>query len=88
LRLDPASFQEIPLRQLLRRGSGSAGQKTTSAETVRFEDLHLGISWLGIWKFAATQHQLQYVDLDRHCLAMRFARQRRFTLLQTCQNIQ
>ena len=46
------------------------------------------LAYLGIWKFAATQHQLQYVDLDRHCLAMCFARQRRFTLLQTCQNIQ
>ena len=45
LHLDPASFQEIPLRQLLRRGSGSDCEKTTSAETVRFEDLHLGISW-------------------------------------------
>mmetsp|Transcript_28404 Transcript_28404/g.61783 ORF Transcript_28404/g.61783 Transcript_28404/m.61783 type:complete len:324 (+) Transcript_28404:95-1066(+) len=38
---DDIGHVEIPLRQLLRRGSGSDCEKTTSAETVRFEDLIL-----------------------------------------------
>ena len=40
--------QDIPLRQLLRRGSDSDAERPTAAETVRFEDLKLGRNPLGI----------------------------------------
>lgn len=38
---DDIGHVDIPLRQLLRRGSGSDSERPTAAETVRFEDLIL-----------------------------------------------